>query len=111
MPQKSTKTTQYIAIQTTSPTKKEAHKIAKSLLKKRLCACIQIRKITSLYEWQGRMCSEKEYLLQIKTHRKHFEAIALFIGKIHSYDTPQIFSLPIESISEKYQKWLDSSIN
>lgn len=111
MPLKSTKHTQYIAIQTTAPTKKEARKIAKSLLKKRICACIQIHKITSLYEWQGKICNEKEYLLQIKTHKKHFKTIALFIGKIHSYDTPQIISLPLESISEKYQKWLDKSIN
>ena len=107
-PPKSSKNTAYIAIQTTTTTKKEAIKIAKYLLKKRLCACIQIRKITSLYQWQEHICKDKEYLLQIKAHKKHFDALAFYINKIHSYNIPQIIALPIESISEPYQKWLDS---
>lgn len=107
---KSSKTHQFIAIQTTTPTKKEAIKIAKYLLKKRLCACIQIRKITSLYQWQQRICKDKEYLLQIKARKKDFDALAFYIHKIHSYNIPQIIALPIESISEPYQKWLDDSI-
>lgn len=97
----------YIAIQTTTTAKKQAHKIAKFLLKNRLCACVQIRKITSLYKWEGKICKDKEYLVQIKTRKKHFDAITAYIHKIHSYQIPQILSFRLESISKPYQKWLD----
>lgn len=100
----------YIAIQTTTAEKKQARKIAKFLLKNRLCACVQIRKITSFYKWQGKICEDKEYLLQIKSRKKHFEAITAYIHKIHSYEIPQVLSFPIESTSKPYQKWLDKEM-
>ena len=45
-----------------------AAKIASELVEKHLAACVNIvSDVTSVYFWQGRMCSENEKLLIIKS--------------------------------------------
>lgn len=98
----------YIAIHTTTNSKRHANKIARLLLEKELCACAQISKIQSLYIWEEKICEHKEFLLQIKSRADYFGEIAKIIKQHHNYQTPQIISLPVDSVESAYEDWLKS---
>jgi len=95
----------HIFVYITNLTKKEAEKIAKHLLKKRLIACANIFPIGSLYWWRGKIESAKEFVLIGKTTEKKYQKIIGEVEKIHSYSVPCIAKLPVE-FNEKYKKWL-----
>ncbi len=95
-----------LVVQTTTAKKKEAKKLAKILLKKRLGACIQISKIKSFYTWKGRVCEDKEFLLSIKTKKSCFKKIQREIKENHSYDLPEIIAIPIQKSSKEYRKFI-----
>ena len=46
---------QVLLLITTEYNKKEAKKIAKLLLKKKLAACVSLKNIYSIYEWEGKL--------------------------------------------------------
>jgi len=96
----------FIFIYITNPTKKEARKIAKYLLEKKLIACANIFPIDSLYRWKGKIANEKEFVLIAKTKKANFEKVKKEVEKIHSYTVPCIVKIPVSS-NEKYYKWLN----
>jgi len=96
----------YIIIQTTYPNIDEANKISNILLESKLSPCIQMQKISSNYCWQGKIEKNDEILVQIKSKRRNFKKIANLIQNHHSYETPEIISIPLAQISLGYEKWL-----
>jgi periplasmic divalent cation tolerance protein len=96
----------FIFIYITTPTKKEARKIARHLLQKKLIGCANIFPIDSLSWWKGRIIDEKEFVLIVKTKKNNFERIKKEVEKIHSYEMPCIVKIPVSS-NEKYYKWLN----
>jgi len=96
-------------IQTTTSSKKEAKKIAKLLIQKKLVACIQISKINSFYKWDGQVCEDKEYLLNIKTKKENYKKIEREIKENHSYDLPEIIGTKIVSLSKEYKNFINES--
>ena len=99
----------FIFIYITNPTKKEARKIAKHLLEKKLIACANIFPIDSLYWWKGKIAEEKEFVLIAKTKKDNFNRVKKEIEKIHSYTIPCIVKIPVSS-NEKYYQWLNEVI-
>lgn len=95
----------FIFIYITNPTKKEARRVAKHLLQKKLIGCANISPINSLYWWNGKIADEKEFVLIAKTKRNNFEKVKREVEKIHSYTIPCIIKIPVSS-NEKYYKWL-----
>lgn len=96
---------------TTHFRKKTAFKLAKKLVKKDLAACVQVSKISrSFFKWQGKFQDCGEWLIAIKTDKK-FKKLNKFIRKNHSYELPEIISLPIKNIDKKYKKWLKGKKN
>ena len=93
-------------VQTTTNSKKEAKKIAKLLVKKRLAACVQISQIESFYEWNNKVCEDKEYLLNIKTKKENYKKIKREIKENHSYDLPEIIGTKIVSLSKEYKNFI-----
>ena len=60
--------TEYIQVLSTVEHRADAEQIAKTLLEKRLAACVQILgPLTSYFHWQNKLDSANEYLCQIKT--------------------------------------------
>jgi len=98
-----------ILIQTTTSSKKEAKEIAKILVEQKLCACIQILPIESIYMWENRFCEDVEYLLLIKTKKDLFNTIERKIKENHSYDVPEIIALDIENSSQEYLKFVQGN--
>lgn len=99
----------FIFVYITNPTKKEAKKIAKHLLEKRLIACANIFPINSLYWWQGKINDEDEFVLIAKTIESNFKKIKKEVEKIHSYKTPCIIKIPV-ILNKKYSNWLKKEI-
>jgi periplasmic divalent cation tolerance protein len=102
----------YTIIYVTCSDKSEAENIGQHLLKKRLTACINIiPEMTSSYFWPPREDKLEigyESILLIKANFANYEQIEKEILKIHSYDNPAIFAIPLVAISKKYVDWLDS---
>jgi periplasmic divalent cation tolerance protein len=97
----------FILIKTTYPNLREAKKLAKILLEKKLSACVNFNKIESLYQWQKKIENSKEILVSIKTKNSLFKKIEKIILLNHQYQLPQIIAIPIEIGSKKYLEWLD----
>lgn len=91
----------------TCGSEEEAYRISKTLVEEYLAACVNIlSSIRSIYRWEGKIWDEKEFLLIIKTQKKHFERIEKRIKSLHSYSVPEIIALPIEKGYEPYLRWL-----
>ncbi|MCP9627943.1 divalent-cation tolerance protein CutA [Rhodopseudomonas palustris] len=93
-------------VMVTAPNKEEAERLAIATLEARLAACVQIQAITSHYWWDGKITSDAEQLLLFKTLPEKFAALRDLIGKLHSYDTPEIIQVPVTAGAEKYLGWL-----
>jgi periplasmic divalent cation tolerance protein len=93
-------------VMTTAPDATLAEKIARTVLEARLAACVQIQPITSFYWWDGRINSDAEHLIYLKTTADSYAALEQAIVKIHPYDTPEIIRLPIEQGLAKYLAWV-----
>ena len=91
---------------------KEAKKIAEVLVRGRLAACVNFltSPVQSIYRWEGKVETAKEYLLLIKTSRRRLAALERKIRHLHSYDVPEIIALPIVAGSKPYLKWLLESV-
>ncbi|MCT7524057.1 divalent-cation tolerance protein CutA [Aliarcobacter cryaerophilus] len=95
-----------VIVQTTTSNEEEAKKIAKILIQDKLAACVQLKDIESFYNWDGKLCCERETLLSIKTKKELFSKVKSKILELHSYDTPEIIELDISNISEDYLKFI-----
>jgi periplasmic divalent cation tolerance protein len=103
--------TDKIVVLVTCGSAKEARRIARALVEKRLAACGNILEapVRSIYRWKGKVETAKEYLLFIKTSRRRFKALQDEVKRLHSYDVPEIIALPIASGSPEYLKWISES--
>ena len=95
----------FIFIYITNPTKTEARKIAKHLLKKKLIACANIFPIISLYWWKGKITDENEFVLIVKARKESFKELKKEVENIHPYTIPCIVKISVSS-NEKYYNWL-----
>ena len=93
----------------TAKDEREAEKIAITLVKERLAACVNIFPIKSIYRWKGEIQREKEVAMLVKTKDKLINKIIKRVKELHSYKVPCIVSLPIEKGYTEFLKWIDES--
>lgn len=99
-----------IFIYITSKNKKEATKIGKVLVKKRLAGCCNIFPIESIYWWQNKIIKDKEVVLIVKTLKKNFKKIEKEVKRLHSYKVPCILAISMKEVNSKYLNWLKKEI-
>jgi periplasmic divalent cation tolerance protein len=96
----------------TAGSEEEARKIAHHLVERKLAACVNVvPQIESIYRWQGKVESSREWLLLIKTTAERFSAVRDAITELHSYDLPECVAISIEDGSAAYLNWLTESVN
>ncbi len=101
----------YIVVLVTTSSKKEAQKIAVSLIKQKLAACVNVLdKVDSVFFWENKVQKAKEYLLIIKSTRAKFTQIAKLIKSLHNYKVPEIIALPIIVGDKPYLRWIDATL-
>ncbi|KAG6786331.1 hypothetical protein POTOM_007931 [Populus tomentosa] len=93
-----------IVVYVTVPNREAGKKLANSIVKEKLAACIE-----SVYQWQGEIQSDAEELLIIKTRQSLLEALTEHVKANHEYEVPEVISLPITGGSIPYLKWLKDS--
>jgi periplasmic divalent cation tolerance protein len=96
----------------TAGSEEEARKIAHHLVERKLAACVNIvSQIESIYRWQSKVESSREWLLLIKTTAERFSAVRDAITELHAYDLPECVAISIEDGSAAYLNWLTESVN
>ena len=96
---------------TTSGSEDEARRIAQHLVENQLAACVNlIPRIESIYRWQGKVESNREWLLLIKTTTAKFASVHDAIRELHSYELPECIAIAIEDGSPDYLQWLEQSV-
>ncbi len=84
----------------------QAIQLAESLLKKSLVACVNIiDNVTSLYQWQGQFCQEKESILIAKTTDHRLAELQEFVQEHHPYENPCLVSCSIQGLPD-FLNWV-----
>jgi periplasmic divalent cation tolerance protein len=94
----------------TTGSEDEARKVTRELFERRLAACVNILpQVESIYRWQGKIETGREWLLLIKTTAERFGAVSDTIRELHSYELPECIAIEIEDGSPEYLRWLSDS--
>ena len=99
---------QILLLITTESNKEKAKEIAKLLLKRKLAACVSIKDIYSIYEWEGKIEEIFEVEITIKSKPKLKNDLIVFLQKKSSYDIPQIIFKKFNS-ENKYINWVNKT--
>ena len=94
---------------TTESSNANALRMAKLLIQNKLAACVSIRQIFSIYEWDDDIKETKEFEITIKSKPEFKNDLIDYLHKISTYDVPQIIYKKYES-EIKYFDWLNKII-
>jgi periplasmic divalent cation tolerance protein len=90
----------------------DAEHIARTIVEKRLAACIQIAgPISSFYWWKGKVEKDTEALIFIKTRRDLTNSIEDVIHSVHPYEIPELIFIPIIDGLSSYFRWIDETVS
>jgi periplasmic divalent cation tolerance protein len=96
-----------VFVYTTYPSLVEAETAGKTLVERRLAACVNILPgMVSLYAWEGAVDRGEEVVMIIKTRAALAEEVRAAVKEMHSYTTPAILVIPLESVDSNYLGWL-----
>ncbi|HOX27643.1 MAG TPA: divalent-cation tolerance protein CutA [bacterium] len=99
-----------IVVYITAGNEIEAERIANALVEKRLAACATlISPVKSIYRWKDNIEKEREILIIAKTKSRLFESLKTEVLSIHSYEVPEIISIPIGKGHGAYMDWIDEN--
>ncbi len=87
----------------------EARSLASGIVHDKLAACVQMNPVVSVYTWEGRVRTETETRLTIKTRTALYPALESFIRKHHTYEVPQILQIPITRGLPEFLDWIDQT--
>ena len=94
---------------TTESSYANALRMAKLLIQNKLAACVSIKQIFSIYEWNDNIEETKEFELTIKSKTEFKDRLIDFLNKISTYDVPQIIYTKYNS-EMKYYDWIKKTI-
>jgi len=96
-----------VFVYTTYPSIVEAEQAGRALVERRLCACVNILPgMVSYYWWNGALERCEEAVMIIKTRASLSEQVSAAVKEMHSYSTPAVLVLQIESVEQTYFDWL-----
>jgi periplasmic divalent cation tolerance protein len=95
----------------TAPDAHVGRKLARTILGRRLAACVNIISgLESHYWWQGKLDQSAEVLLLIKTTKAKLKPLQKLVLEKHPYDTPEFVVFPANMVSRKYMDWVRDSV-
>jgi periplasmic divalent cation tolerance protein len=95
----------------TLPDQEIAARIANTLVKEQLAACINIVPgLVSVYRWQGAVQQDNEVLLLIKTISAIYPQLEQRIRTLHPYELPEIIAVPLQTGQADYLQWINNSL-
>lgn len=95
----------------TCATKREAERIARTLVRERLAACVNlVPAVASVYVWKGKLRRDAETMLVVKSTRAYSRRLAKRVRELHSYSVPEVVTLRVASGNPAYLKWVEESV-
>ena len=98
-----------LVLSTTESRNENALRMAKLLIKEKIAACVSIKQILSVYEWDDDIQETKEFEITIKSKLEFKDYLINFVNKNSSYDVPQIIYNKCHA-EMKYFDWLNKTI-
>jgi periplasmic divalent cation tolerance protein len=96
-----------VFVYTTYPSIVEAEKAGRAIVERRLAACVNILPgMISHYWWEGVLERGEEVLMIIKTRATLAEDVRKVVKEMHSYTTPAVLVIPLESVDQNYLTWI-----
>ena len=96
-----------VLVYTTWPSIVEAEQAGRSLIERRLAACVNILPgMISHYRWEGKIERAEEAVMIVKTRSTLAEAVRTAVKEMHAYKVPSIVVLPVESVDMDYYRWI-----
>ena len=98
----------------TTENSEEARRIGEMLVKQKLCACVNILNgMESMYLWDGKVQTDTECVLLIKTTAVSVQAVIDAVIEHHNYDVPCVISLPLSANegNPEYLHWIKESVS
>jgi periplasmic divalent cation tolerance protein len=96
-----------VFVYTTWPSIVEAEQAGRAIVERRLAACVNILPgMVSLYWWEGKIDRADEAVMIIKTRASLAPEVERAVKQLHSYTTPAILVLPLDSVEKTYLGWL-----
>lgn len=100
-----------IIIVVTCASRREAARISRTLLRKKLAACANIIEgVSSSFWWRGRLQNEREVVVLFKTVSRNFKTASRLVKEMHSYEVPEIIAIPIVAVDKEYLEWIKESV-
>lgn len=99
-----------LAVFTTVPDAASAALLARAAIAQGLAACVQQDSVHSTYTWQGQLQSEPELRLLFKTTPAAWPALQALIARLHPYEVPAIYALPVLHASASYAGWVADQV-
>lgn len=89
----------------------QADLLSRALVEGRAAACVNtLPGITSTFRWQGKLETDAELLLIVKTRRELIPEVSRIVRELHSYDVPEVIALPVIGGNPAYLDWLGEVI-
>lgn len=96
-----------VFVYTSWPSAADAEAAGRTLVERRLAACVNILPgMISHYRWEGKVERAEEAVMIVKTRASLADAVSDAVRQLHSYDTPAILIMPLESVEKTYLAWL-----
>jgi periplasmic divalent cation tolerance protein len=97
-----------LQVVTTTDSRGEADRLARSAVERRLAACAQVvGPVTSTYWWEGAVQTASEWQCVLKTAAARFDELRAHLETEHTYETPEIVATPIVAGSAAYLEWIE----
>lgn len=96
-----------VRVETTVDSKEGAERLATLVVDGRLAACAQVSgPISSFYRWEGKVQSDDEWIVVIKTAADRLPTLTERIVEAHPYDVPEIVAVPVIGGNPAYLEWV-----
>jgi periplasmic divalent cation tolerance protein len=96
-----------LLVLTNLPDEATARSLAAALVEGRHAACVNIlAPATSVYRWDGRVHSDAETPMLIKTTARAYPMLEKAIRDGHPYELPEIIAVPVTAGLPAYLQWV-----
>jgi len=100
-----------LMVYVTASDRKEAEKIAKKTVSLRLAACANVYDgMNSFYMWDGKMQSDNEAVIILKTKESLLPELKKKVKELHSYSCPCFLAIPVVYADEEYAAWMNDQL-
>ena len=96
-----------VLVISTYPNEESIVEISNNLIiAKKLCACISLTKVRSIYYWNNKLEDQEEFIVFFKTTKLRASSLKDEIRRLHPYEAPEILELKLDGVSRDYLSWL-----